>query len=82
MILIGAALKLLQGLYRGAHKSRRSKGRGGGRVGVEGRKYNDLPIVHLFGFSVERHRSLPLFYCESKSLEILSADGSLERSPV
>ncbi len=22
---------------------------------MEGRKYNDLPIVHLFGFAVERH---------------------------
>lgn len=39
---------------------------------MEGRKYNDLPIVNLSGFAVERHCSLLLFYCESKSLEILS----------
>lgn len=53
--------------------------KGGGKE--EGRKSSDLPIVHLFGFAVERDRSLLLVYCESKSLEMLSCWWQLGTMP-
>jgi len=64
-------VQLFQGLYRGQQNRWREEGE---RDGKEGRKYDDLPIVHLLSVTA---RCFFMFYHESKYLEMLARGWQL-----